>query len=86
MLCLGRTVGDPQSFVNIKVIHRCNPKLVSIIRSLGGDPDVLNDVVDTITVQPTQWRSVGEPARREIVLGFNADRHVEIIRSEVDRL
>lgn len=83
MLSLSRAVGE---CLDLFVDYDKNPRLVALIKRLGGDPDELSDLADRVTIQYTRHADevngnrLSEP---EVFLAINAPQHVEVWRSEL---
>lgn len=85
MLVLTRKISDQRpEWVNIHINYADNPALVRIIEKLGGNARMLDTIVDVVKVQPVDYRTIG--TGEEVVIGFDAPRHIVFRRSEIDRM
>lgn len=81
MLMLSRRIDEA---INVYVHFDRNPVFCKMIREFGIDPQWFASVCEVITITPTQFDNpTGQD--EEIVIGIDAARHVDIVRSEIDR-
>lgn len=85
MLILTRRISDDEDgeAVNIHVSYRNCPALIRMLSNHGIDPAKLDYLHDTITIKPLR---ISNPTGKEeeVMLGFMAPRHIDIVRSEID--
>jgi hypothetical protein len=85
MLLLTRQIRERNpEWVNIHINYADNPALSQLIRSLGGSERMLDNIYDIIKVQPMGYQFIESSDRDEVILGFDAPRHVIFRRSEID--
>lgn len=81
MLILSRRVGEK---INLKVHYSRNANLRKMIHQLGIDPDMLGRITDTIQFTLDRIENV-TGCEDELIVGIEAGRNVDIVRSEIDR-
>lgn len=84
MLMLSRRISeDGTEAINVYVRYDRNIALCNMLREIGIDPSRLSLLNDTITVYPLR---IDNPTgcEEEIVIGIDAARHIDIVRSEID--
>lgn len=81
MLMLSRRVGET---INLKVHYSRNAALRKMVYQLGIDPDLLERITDTVQFTLERIENV-TGLEDELVLGIDAAKHIDIVRSEIDR-
>lgn len=85
MLVLSRKINQKRpEWINIHINYADNPELVRLIAKLGGNARMLDTIVDVVRVEPMDYRKIAND--EEVVLGFDAPRHIIFRRSEIDRV
>jgi len=85
MLVLTRKISQKRpEWVNIHINYADNPALAKVIESLGGNRRMLDTIVDVVKVHPVDYRKIS--SEEEVVIAFDAPKHVIFRRSEIDRV
>lgn len=82
MLSLSRAVGE---CLDLFVDYERNPRLVALVKRLGGKPEDLVDLSDRVTIQYTRHADEVNGIRLqepEVFLGIHAPEHIAVWRSE----
>ena len=82
MLMLSRRVGEK---VNIYIRLDQNAALRHMIEKLGIDPCLLSRITDSISIELVRIEDV-TGCEEELILGIDAPQHIDIVRSEIDRV
>ena len=83
MMLTRRVNEEHPETINIHVCYRNIVALRKFLVSNGVDPCLLDKMHDTITVSVLR---IANPTGKEneVMLGFDAPRHIDIVRSEID--
>ncbi len=81
MLCLSRRIGASEAIL-VRVHYSRSDALVKLLESNGIDPSVLDGMNDVIQIEPLKMAWI--KGCHQIIIGIQADDHIQIVRNEID--